>query len=231
MIYKIFRYSNLSLVLLLCLSTTVWSQANPDAGKSLFQNNCAACHAKDMKTKSTGPALAGAQERWANDADLYAWIRNSQAMIAKGHPIATELWKTWGPTVMTAFPNLTDAQIGDVLAYINGTADGSYGKPAGAPVATGIPVDTKPKGISWVWWVLLGVLVVMAAILSRLIGGLNRLAKIQAGEAVEESRSLWQFLSSKGMVTTLIVLGVVLAGYTTVINGIGCGRQQNDQPY
>ncbi len=230
MIYKIFRYSNLSLVLLLCLSTTVWSQANPDAGKSLFQNNCAACHAKDMKTKSTGPALAGAQERWANDADLYAWIRNSQAMIAKGHPIATELWKTWGPTVMTAFPNLTDAQIGDVLAYINGTADGSYGKPAGAPVATGIPVDTKPKGISWVWWVLLGVLVVMAAILSRLIGGLNRLAKIQAGEAVEESRSLWQFLSSKGMVTTLIVLGVVLAGYTTVINGIGFGRQQNYQP-
>lgn len=230
MIYKIFRFSNLSLVLLLCLSTALWSQANPDAGKTLFQNNCAACHAKDMKTKSTGPALAGAQERWGNDADLYAWIRNSQALIAKGHPMATELWKTWGPTVMTAFPNLTDDQIGDLLAFINGTAAGTYGKPAGAPSTTTVPADSQPKGISWVWWVLLAVLGIMAAILSRLIGGLNRLAKIQAGEEVEESRSFWQFLSSKGMVTTLIVLGVVLAGYTTVINGIGFGRQQNYQP-
>ncbi|MGB2846436.1 MAG: cytochrome c3 family protein, partial [Saprospiraceae bacterium] len=82
----------------------------------------------------------------------------------------------------------------------------------------------------WIWYALLGVLVFMAAILSRLIGGLNRLSKVQAGEVPVEPKSFWEFLTSKGMITTLIILGVVLAGYTTVKNGIGFGRQQNYQP-
>ncbi|MEP7267911.1 MAG: c-type cytochrome [Saprospiraceae bacterium] len=230
MICKIFRFSNLLLVVLLSLPTLINAQGNPDEGKVLFANNCAACHAKDMKTKATGPALAGAEERWGSDEDMYAWIRNSQAVIAKGQPHAVELWKTWGPTVMTAFPNLTDGQIQSLLAYVNGMAAGTYGKPVGAPVVAATNVEKKPTGISWVWWVLLGVLALMAAILNRLISGLNRLSKIQTGETITEPRSLWEFLTGKGMITTLIILGVILAGYTTVKNGIGFGRQQNYQP-
>ena len=84
MIYKIFRFSSLFFVLSLSLLTTTWSQGNPDEGKTLFANNCAACHAKDMKTRATGPALAGFNDRWADfpEADLNAWIRNSQALVA-----------------------------------------------------------------------------------------------------------------------------------------------------
>ncbi|MGB3175963.1 MAG: c-type cytochrome [Saprospiraceae bacterium] len=231
MIYKIFRFSSLFFVLSLSLLTTTWSQGNPDEGKTLFANNCAACHAKDMKTRATGPALAGFNDRWADfpEADLNAWIRNSQALVAKGHPRAQALWKEWGPTVMTAFPNLTDDQILSIEAYIKGVAAGTYGVAAAAPVVA-VTTDTKPQGLSWIWYALLGVLVFMAAILSRLIGGLNRLSKVQAGEVPVEPKSFWEFLTSKGMITTLIIMGVVLAGYTTVKNGIGFGRQQNYQP-
>ena len=49
-------------------------------GKNLFKNNCGSCHAKNMKAKMTGPALAGVEERWnGNRENLRAWIRNSQA--------------------------------------------------------------------------------------------------------------------------------------------------------
>src|SRR5690606_41109836 len=101
------------LTFLLFLVLPLFAQAQPDIenGKTLFRNQCGACHAKDMKSKLTGPPLGGSEERWGNQEDLYSWIRNSQAMIASGHPRANELWNEWKPTVMTPFPNLTDDEI------------------------------------------------------------------------------------------------------------------------
>ncbi|MEP7320624.1 MAG: c-type cytochrome [Saprospiraceae bacterium] len=209
----------------------IFSQGNPDEGKVLFNNNCAVCHAKDMKTKATGPALSGFQDRWAAfpSEDLSSWIRNSQLLVSKAHPRATELWKEWGPTVMTSFPNLTDPQIESVKAYIIGTASGTLNKPIGGP-EVGIAKEIKPQGLNWVWYVLLGTLILLAVVLGQLISGMNKLDKLQTGEAFDESKSFWEILTSKGMISALIILGVVLAGYTTVKNGIAFGRQQNYQP-
>lgn len=83
------------------------------AGKTLFQNQCASCHNKNMKDDLTGPALGGFDTRWSafSRDDLYSWIHNSQAMIASGHPRAVELWNKWKPTVMTSFPAFTDEEI------------------------------------------------------------------------------------------------------------------------
>lgn len=91
-----------------------------EAGKRVFRNNCAQCHAQNMRTDLTGPALAGVRERWSAypPEDLYRWIRNSQAMIEAGHPRAVLLWDDWGNTTMNAFPNLSDTEIEQVLAYI-----------------------------------------------------------------------------------------------------------------
>ena len=106
-----------------------------DAGKTLFKNYCAQCHSKNMKSAATGPALGGAQERWADDEALYAWIRNSQAMIASGHPRAVELWNQYKPTVMTAYPDLTDDEIASILVYVNDTYAGVGGAaPTGGAV-------------------------------------------------------------------------------------------------
>jgi len=64
-----------------------------------------------------GPALGGISERWAEypEADLYKWIRNSQSLIAEGHPRAKYLIEKYKST-MNAFPNLTDEEI-DALLY------------------------------------------------------------------------------------------------------------------
>ena len=134
-----------SLILMFFISFANYStaQVSPDAGKTLFRNYCASCHAKDMRSAATGPALGGAQERWGDDVALYSWIRNSQAMIASGHPRAVEMWNQYKPTVMTDFPDLTDDEIGSMLAYINGTYDGTYG--AKANVSAGPAVVEAPK--------------------------------------------------------------------------------------
>ena len=98
------------------------------AGKALFKANCAQCHNKSMKDNLTGPALAGTEERWADfpRTDLYDWIRNSQKMIADGHPRAAKLWEEGKPTVMTAFPNLSDEDIENILDYIEAISEGNY---------------------------------------------------------------------------------------------------------
>ena len=77
------------IIILLLLPVSFTLQAQPD-GKALFKKNCASCHNKNMKDDMTGPALGGAEERWADypREDLYSWVRNSAGMIQAGHPRA-----------------------------------------------------------------------------------------------------------------------------------------------
>ena len=121
MCHSAIRQSILSFFLLLALTATSYAQPSADEGKTLFRNACAQCHNKNMKSDLTGPALGGVEERWADypQEDLYNWIRNSQAMIASGHPRATELWSEWKPTVMNPYPDYTDDQIASLLLYID----------------------------------------------------------------------------------------------------------------
>lgn len=90
------------------------------AGKFLFRSNCASCHAGDMKTKLTGPPLLTGLEAWSAypREELYAYVRNSQAVIASGHPRATKIWEEWQPTIMNTFLNLSDEEMESILQYI-----------------------------------------------------------------------------------------------------------------
>lgn len=89
-------------------------------GKTLFKQNCATCHNRNMVDDMTGPALAGVTQRWAayDQADLYSWIRNSLALVEAKHPRASEIYKQWGGSNMTSFPNLTATDIEDILAFV-----------------------------------------------------------------------------------------------------------------
>lgn len=214
-------------VLGLFFAFNLTAQVSADEGKTLFRNYCAQCHAKDMKSKLTGPALAGAQERWADDEALYRWIRNSQAMISEGHPRAVELWNEWKPTIMTAFPDLTDDQIASTLAYINGVADGSYGPPK--PTTVNGQEVTESKSNSLWYWLLFLLLGGLALILIRVIGNLDQMAAAKEGKPYEK-KSLLESITSSGLVSILIFALVVLAGYTTVNNAMNLGRQQGYKP-
>ena len=179
-----------------------------------------------MKSRSTGPALGGVQERWADYPieDLYTWIRASASMVQAGHPPAVEIFNEWNKVPMNPFPNLTDDQITNMLAYIDGVYTGVYGVTA---ESEDIAVSDEPAGTSmWLYLGLLAVLAILALILTRLVG---RLQNVAAGTP-EKAYSFIDVLTSKGMVTFLIFALVLLAGYTTIHNGIELGRQQGYAP-
>jgi mono/diheme cytochrome c family protein len=116
-------------VLLVTLFTiSVVNAADLKKGANLFKANCATCHNKNMTDMLTGPPMKTGLEEWAAypEKDLYDWIRNSQALIEKGHPQAIKIWNEYKPVVMTPFPNLKDEEIADILAYVHGVIDGTY---------------------------------------------------------------------------------------------------------
>ena len=84
------------------------------AGKKLFNTHCASCH--KIKKKSIGPALRGVSEEHDRDW-LYSWIKNSPAMIKSGDPQAVTIWEEYNKTAMNAFPQLSDSDIDNILAY------------------------------------------------------------------------------------------------------------------
>lgn len=86
-------------------------------GKQLFNQKCASCHAIDKKL--VGPALKGVEDRWPEKAQLYAWIRNSSAVVKSGYPRAVEVYTEYNKVQMTAFPELKDADIDAILSYIS----------------------------------------------------------------------------------------------------------------
>ena len=89
--------------------------ADPAKGKELFNSLCAACHKRYKKM--TGPALFGVTERHSTEW-LYSWIKNSAAMVASGDPEAVTIYEEYNRTAMNAFPQLSNADIDNILAYV-----------------------------------------------------------------------------------------------------------------
>lgn len=88
------------------------------AGKKLFANNCAACHA--LNKHADPQLLSGIEDRWTDKALLYEFIKNSKAVIAKD-AYAKSLYEAYNKAVMPSFTDLTDKQVEQMLLYINVT--------------------------------------------------------------------------------------------------------------
>ena len=89
-------------------------------GKHLFRSNCGSCHASDMASDLTGPALGDVTKRWSRNREgLVNWIRNSPKYLVENpeDKYTTSLAKKYAGT-MTAFPDLRDEEIENILAYI-----------------------------------------------------------------------------------------------------------------
>jgi mono/diheme cytochrome c family protein len=204
---------------------------DPAKGKELFINNCAQCHAKDMKTKLTGPALAGVEERWGNDkVNIYKWIRNSAALIASGYPRAVQVYNENAKSNMNAFPNLKDDDIDNLLAYINKQATAPKEVATNPTGGTG---DESKESNTLMYFIVLGVLGLLAVLMAQLISRLKAAAMVQEGHTGVKQGTVSQILTSKSVVAFLVFALVVLGGYTTVNNAIALGRQQGyapDQP-
>ena len=220
-------FKGLYIICSLVFASGLSAQPTSEVGATIFKNVCAQCHNKNMKDDLTGPALGLFEERWADypREDLYAWIRNSQALIGSGHPRATELWNEWKPTVMQNV-DLTDEEIESVFLYI----DEQYNKVPVVLNQSDGAAGSKDSSNNFLYWVLFLILAAVAVILARIIGNLNQIAQIQEGGQASPPRSILDVLSSRGVVSFLIFALVVFGGYTTVNNGIDFGRQQGYAP-
>ncbi|MCB0528013.1 MAG: c-type cytochrome, partial [Saprospiraceae bacterium] len=198
-----------------------------EEGKALFVANCASCHNKNMKDNLTGPALGGVEDRWADypRQDLYSWIRNSQALVASGHPRATELWSKWKPVLMNNFPGLTDDQIESLLLYINAAAAPPPPPPPGTPEAS----ETAGGETPWMFIGLTVILGLLAFALMRIINNLSNITRVQAGQAPLQ-KTLVQTLTSKGAIAFMVFAVTLIFGYKTVDNATKMGREQGYEP-
>lgn len=131
---------------------------DPAEGKSLFNTLCASCH--KPYTDMVGPALHGVTDRH-NIAWLQDWIHNSAAMIASGDAEANAIFEEYNQTAMPAFPQLSETDIDNILAYVEQpkpepqAAAGGAGAEAGqGGGGGGVSVD-----------VILGILVFVLAVL------------------------------------------------------------------
>lgn len=232
MAFKRLNYRLLVFLFSILTFSTFAQEVNIDAGQTLFKNNCASCHNKDMKSKMTGPALGGVEERWESQEDLYLWIRNSQSMI-NTHPRGKELWAEWGPTVMNSFPNLTDADIANILGYINAAYTGALagGPNVGGPQPSECATPTAAEDSNrLLYGFLFVVLALLALVLTRIISNLNHINHVKETGIEPERKTLVETLTSKGMISFAIFFAIVVGGYITVQNATNLGRQQGYQP-
>ena len=101
--------------LLLFFSFSAHSQEVDIAkGKSLFNANCAACH--KLNKNLVGPKLSGVSDKYEKEW-LYTWIKNSSAMIKSGDERAVAIYEEWNKVAMNAFPQLSNEDIDNILAY------------------------------------------------------------------------------------------------------------------
>jgi len=85
-----------------------------ERGKQIFKTNCAACH--KLKGNLIGPELFKIGDKRETEW-LKAWIKDNNALVASGDKLAKEVQDS-NPAVMTAFHQLSDQDIDDVLKYL-----------------------------------------------------------------------------------------------------------------
>jgi len=125
------KFTATALVALLLFSVSIFAQEDAKKGKQIFNQNCAACHSLDRKM--TGPALRNVEARLEEEGLdrewIYAWVKNSPALIKSGDAYANKIYNEYKKAAMTPFPTLSNTDIDNILAY---TAE--------------VVVDEKPKG-------------------------------------------------------------------------------------
>ncbi|GAL66266.1 molybdopterin oxidoreductase subunit predicted [Jejuia pallidilutea] len=209
---------HLGLIVLLAFTTSISAQdGDPAKGKSLFNANCAACHQLDKKM--TGPALRNVETRLAEEEGLdrewlYAWIRNSAGLIKSGDAYANKIYNEYGGAAMTAFPQLSDEDLNNILAY---TAEEKKAPAAAAAPVAGETATVNSGGISnEIILGALGILFVLLALGLYLVNKtLRRFAQVQNIEIPQTTRTpLWKaFVQNQFLMIVVAIFFLLSSAY------------------
>lgn len=221
-----------TLLLVFAFSISSFSQdvdeARQKEGKKLYKSLCAACHKLDKKL--VGPALGGVEERRENSW-LKSWIKNN-AEFQKVNAEAAEAAQ-YATSAMNAFPQLSDAQIDDILYY---TTVGELAKPiATGDVAVGGQVLQKAGAPEWLIYLLAAAIVVAFLMIASLLKQVSEL-KGNKKPGVESNlrrdlQELWIGAKNNTFLKVLSTILVLLIGaYVAFGTLFKVGVDQGYQP-
>ena len=185
-------------------------EADVQAGKKLFNSNCAACH--KLNKKAVGPALKGVSAKYDREW-LYSWIKNSSAMIKDGDPQAVAVWEEYNKVAMNAFPLLSNTDIDNILAYTD------YIPPApvaSASSAQAIPVSSISSTSNDLILAALALVFIMLVVMLFLVQKTLKRIAVASGVDVtppvkEKRPPLWQVIAKNQFLIFLMVIGFLLS--------------------
>ncbi|TXE06407.1 c-type cytochrome [Seonamhaeicola algicola] len=228
----------LGLIILLAFTTSLSAQeGDPAKGKSLFNTNCAACHHLDKKM--TGPALRHVEKRLADEQGLgrewiYAWIRNSSGVIKSGDAYANKVYNDFGGAAMTAFPQLSDDDLNNILAY-TAQEKAAPKAAAGAGAVAGVQPVAQSGGISNE--IILGALAILFVLLAAGLFLVNKtLRRFAAAQNIElpevtKRKPLWKaFVENQFLMLVTAIFFLLASAYFAYGYFMQIGIDQGYQP-
>ena len=183
------------------------------AGKALFNANCAACH--KLNKRAVGPALKGVSAKYDKEW-LYSWIKNSTAMVKSGDAQAVAIYEEYNGSVMTSYPQLSNEDIDNILAYTDYTppaAAAAASAAAGAPAANSAAPDNTLILIALI--LVFGILVVMLFLVQRTLLRIADASGVEIRPVAKPKRTpLWLALvQNQFMVFLSVVLLLLSSAY------------------
>jgi mono/diheme cytochrome c family protein len=196
-------------------------------GKELFNANCAACHKLDAKM--TGPALRNVSAKHDKEW-LYKWIHNSTDMIKSGDAEAVKISAEYNGSVMTAFPQLANADIDNIIAYTS--------EPI--PVKTVTP-GVLPKGevqegavsnnlILGILGLVLAILVAMLFMVNQVLSKIAKANGIEVAEKVATTPIWKTFVKNQFLVLVSSIFLLLSSAYLVYGFLMQVGVEQDYEP-
>jgi len=200
-----FSITNTSFATTITLPTQA---ADTAAGEALFKSNCAACH--KLYAKAVGPALFEVGNKYDKEW-LYKWVKNSQDLVKSGDAQAVKIFEENNGAVMTAFPQLSNTDIDNIIAYTYTPKPGPPTPPPGD--IKDVPVSDVSNDIILAALVLVFLLLVVMLFLVNKT--LRRIAEANGVEIVEEShKPIWKaFVQNQFLMLVTSILLLLGAAY------------------
>lgn len=225
---KLFSSRVLTAVTLLFITTINLSFAQSvELGEGLFKSNCASCHYLGPENKKLiGPGLDDHIMEEHSTEWLYSWIRNSSELIASGDEKAIAVFEEYNKTQMTAFPQFSNEDIDNILAYIQAG-------PTEVVVEGAADVAAKGEaGASSESMMVLAIAVAVLLLSLMMLIRVKNVLKEAKGEKVTtlvQGVSAW-FKKNPVAIVILVIAALLYGGKVTWDGLLTVGVQQGYQP-
>jgi mono/diheme cytochrome c family protein len=211
--WKSYLYFSLVIIgILTSITASAQSDEAVQAGKKLFNANCAACH--KLNKRAVGPALRGISSKYDREW-LYSWIKNSTAMVKSGDAQAVAIYEEYNGSVMTSFQQFSNDDIDNIIAYTD------YVPPAPAITASVPVVSGQASGEISNLIILVALAMVFIVLVIMLFLVQRTLIRIAAASGVDitppqkpKRTPLWQaFIQNQFLIIVSVILLLLSSAY------------------